>query len=67
MRWDKDTDGRENRVNRFKDMLRLIVANPEVTKPVVDRVFPWEEAVLAYEYLGAQKHVGKVVIRVTKD
>jgi NADPH:quinone reductase-like Zn-dependent oxidoreductase len=48
-------------------MLRLIVAIPEVAKPVVDRVFPWEEAAQAYEYLEAQKHVGKVVIRVAKD
>ena len=48
-------------------MLHLIMANPKVAKPVVDKVFPWEEAVQAYEYLEAQKHVGKVVIRVAKD
>ena len=35
-------------------------------KPVVDKVFPFEEAVQAYEYLDSQKHVGKVVIEVFK-
>lgn len=52
---------------RFKDMLRLIEANPKVATPVVDKVFPWEEAIQAYEYLEAQKHVGKVVIKVAED
>lgn len=45
-------------------MIRLIVANPEKTKPVVDKVFPFNEAVDAYEYLESQRHVGKVVIKV---
>jgi len=48
----------------FKDMLRLIVANPNVAKPVVDKVFSFEEAIRAYDYLESQKHVGKVVIKV---
>lgn len=48
-------------------MLRLIVANHKVAKPVVDKVFAWEEAIQAYEYLEAQKHVGKVVIKVAAD
>lgn len=33
-------------------------------KPVVDRVFPLEEAIDAYRYLEAGRHFGKVVIRV---
>lgn len=45
-------------------MNRLIEANPEVTKPVVDKVFPFEQAIDAYAYLESQKHVGKVVIKV---
>lgn len=32
--------------------------------PVVDRVFPMEDARAAYEYLESQKHFGKVVIQV---
>lgn len=32
--------------------------------PVIDRVFPFEEAVAAYQYLASQEHLGKVVIRV---
>ena len=32
--------------------------------PVVDRAFPFAETVRAYEYLEAQSHFGKVVIRL---
>ena len=31
--------------------------------PVIDRVFPFDQAVDAYEYLAAARHFGKVVIR----
>ncbi|KAJ3514427.1 hypothetical protein NMY22_g14734 [Coprinellus aureogranulatus] len=53
-------------VAQFKDMIRLIEANPEKTIPVVDKVFPFEDAVGAYAHLESQKHVGKVVIEVAK-
>jgi NADPH:quinone reductase-like Zn-dependent oxidoreductase len=43
-------------------MNRLIEVN--ALKPVVDRVFGFEQALEAYEYLESQKHVGKVVIKV---
>ena len=36
-------------------------------KPVIDKVFGFEEAREAYEYQWGQHHVGKVVIKVTKD
>ena len=36
-------------------------------KPVVDKVFSFDEAKEAYKYLASQKHVGKVVIKVAKD
>ncbi|KAK0199379.1 hypothetical protein DFS33DRAFT_1388705 [Desarmillaria ectypa] len=49
---------------QFESMNRLLRARPESTRPVVDKVFSFEEAVDAYAYLGSQKHVGKVVIRV---
>lgn len=45
-------------------MIRLINANPEKTKPVIDKVFPFDEAADAYAYLESQRHVGKVVIKV---
>ena len=32
--------------------------------PVIDRVFPFDEAVMAYEYLQAAGHVGKIVIAI---
>ncbi|KAH9941008.1 NAD(P)-binding protein [Amylocystis lapponica] len=49
----------------FEQMNRLIAA--QAIRPVVDRVFAFEDAVAAYEHLESQKHVGKVVIKVSKD
>lgn len=49
---------------RFKSMNRLLQAHPESTRPVIDKVFSFEEAIDAYTHLESQKHVGKVVIRV---
>ncbi len=34
-------------------------------RPVIDRVFPFDEAAAAYAYLEAAKHFGKVVVQVT--
>ncbi len=45
-------------------MNRLLQAHPESTRPVIDKVFSFEEAIDAYTHLESQKHVGKVVIRV---
>ncbi len=33
-------------------------------RPVIDRVFEWDEAVSAYEYLHNAQHFGKIVIRI---
>ncbi|KAK0499221.1 hypothetical protein EDD18DRAFT_65673 [Armillaria luteobubalina] len=49
---------------QFESMNRLLRARPESTRPVVDKVFSFEEAIDAYAYLESQKHVGKIVIRV---
>ncbi|KAG7445440.1 alcohol dehydrogenase superfamily protein [Guyanagaster necrorhizus] len=51
-------------VAQFESMNRLICARPELTRPVIDKVFKFDEAIDAYAYLESQKHVGKVVIRV---
>ncbi len=51
-------------VHRFETMNRAIIAHK--IKPVVDRVFDFAEAQEAYAYFASQKHVGKVVIRVTE-
>ncbi|KAF9256851.1 hypothetical protein L218DRAFT_1006865, partial [Marasmius fiardii PR-910] len=48
----------------FKRMNRLIEAHPEGTRPVIDTVFDFTEAVMAFEHLESQQHVGKVVIKV---
>ncbi|KAJ7141966.1 hypothetical protein C8R43DRAFT_892315, partial [Mycena crocata] len=51
-------------VKQFKAMNKMMEANPEVTRPVIDRVFAFEEAKAAYAYFESQAHVGKVVIKV---
>lgn len=52
---------------RFEDMMRLMTAHPETTRPVIDKVFDFEDAVEAYKYLASWQHVGKVVIKVSKN
>lgn len=49
-------------VRHFEEMNREI--ERAGLKPVIDRVFPFEEARQAYEYLRSGAHFGKVVIRV---
>ncbi|KAJ7181223.1 alcohol dehydrogenase superfamily protein [Mycena filopes] len=51
-------------VKQFKAMNKLLTANPERTRPLVDKVFAFEEARAAFAYLEAQGHVGKVVVKV---
>ena len=46
----------------FEAMARAISAN--TLKPVVDRVFPFEQAADAYRYLQSQAHFGKIVIDI---
>ncbi|EIW56497.1 GroES-like protein [Trametes versicolor FP-101664 SS1] len=50
---------------QFEKMNRLISANH--LKPIVDKVFAFEDLRMAYEYQGSQQHVGKVVIKVSKE
>jgi NADPH:quinone reductase-like Zn-dependent oxidoreductase len=45
----------------FEAMNRAIVLNK--LKPVVDRVFPFSDAVAAYRYMESAAHFGKVAIR----
>jgi NADPH:quinone reductase-like Zn-dependent oxidoreductase len=45
----------------FEAMNRAIVLHD--LKPVVDRVFPFEEAVEAYRYMETAAHFGKVAIK----
>lgn len=49
---------------RFEAMNRLITAVK--LKPVVDRVFAFEDARKAYEYQDIP-HVGRVIIKVSKE
>ncbi|KAF7329204.1 Alcohol dehydrogenase superfamily protein [Mycena kentingensis (nom. inval.)] len=51
-------------VSQLKAMNSLLAANPETTRPIIDKVFAFEETKKAFEYLGAAQHVGKVVIKV---
>ncbi|RYZ36532.1 MAG: NAD(P)-dependent alcohol dehydrogenase [Myxococcaceae bacterium] len=46
----------------FEDMLRAMA--PQKTKPVIDRVFPFEQAREALRYMESGGHFGKIVISV---
>jgi NADPH:quinone reductase-like Zn-dependent oxidoreductase len=46
----------------FEDMNRAMSVNG--MKPVIDKVFPFEEAAQAYKYQWEKKHFGKIVISV---
>ncbi len=59
--------GRLNRISvgsreNFENMNRAIARNG--IKPVIDRVFPFEQAIEAYEYMLTAQHFGKIVIAV---
>jgi NADPH:quinone reductase-like Zn-dependent oxidoreductase len=49
-----------------RTMLEECVAAIEVNgiDPVIDKVFPFDEALQAYEYLDSGAHIGKVVIKL---
>lgn len=49
-------------VAMFEALVRALEAS--AIEPVIDRVFPFADARVAYEYLASGAHVGKVVIRV---
>lgn len=49
-------------VAMFEALVRALDASP--IEPVVDRVFPFDEARAAYEHLASGAHFGKVVIRL---
>ena len=46
----------------FEDMNRAMAVNG--VKPVIDKVFPFEDAAEAYKYQWEKKHFGKIVISV---
>jgi NADPH:quinone reductase-like Zn-dependent oxidoreductase len=47
-------------VAMFEDMNRAITANQ--LRPVIDRVFPFDQSTDAFRYLQSAQHVGKIVI-----
>lgn len=47
---------------QFQDLLACFTANS--IHPIINRVFEFEKAQEAYEYLWSSSHIGKVVIRV---
>lgn len=53
-------------VELFEKMTRLISANPETTRPVIDKVFELKDLAAAYAHLESQKHVGKIVVKFTE-
>jgi NADPH:quinone reductase-like Zn-dependent oxidoreductase len=53
-------------VELFEKMARLISANPDTTRPVVDKVFELKDLQAAFAHLESQKHVGKIVVKFTE-
>ena len=51
-------------VAMFQEMNKAIEVNK--LRPVIDKVFPFEQAAQAYEHLMSQKHLGKVVIQLAE-
>ncbi|KAF8149280.1 alcohol dehydrogenase superfamily protein [Mycena galopus ATCC 62051] len=49
---------------QLKNAIKLISANVEATRPVIDKVFDFEDAKAAYAHMVSQVHVGKVVIKI---
>ena len=52
-------------VEQFNDMNRAI--DMHQIKPIIDKVFKFEDLKSAYEYQWSQKHIGKVVVKVTAN
>ena len=47
----------------FIDLVKFIEEKKISLKPLIDRVFDFEESVEAFEYLYSGKQVGKVIIK----
>jgi NADPH:quinone reductase-like Zn-dependent oxidoreductase len=47
----------------FEDMNRLICQH--TLKPVVDKIFAFEETQKAFEYMESGSHFGKIVIKIS--
>jgi len=43
--------------------MNRLIATREI-RPVVDKIFTFDQTIDAYSYLESQKHVGKVVIKI---
>jgi NADPH:quinone reductase-like Zn-dependent oxidoreductase len=52
-------------VDRFKDMNKFLEEHG--IKPVIAKVFAFEDAKDAYRYVREETHMGKVVIRIFDD
>jgi len=48
----------------FQALNHFIEANDIKLEPLVDRIFKFDDAEAAFQYLAAGKHVGKVVIKI---
>ena len=50
---------------RYEELVKLVSAVK--LRPVIDKVFDFEHARDAYEYQATRQHVGKIVIKVSKE
>lgn len=60
-RWSSITGIFVGSRDMFEDLNRAVSINR--MQPVIDRVFPFDEAIDAYRYMERGEHFGKVVIR----
>jgi threonine dehydrogenase-like Zn-dependent dehydrogenase len=49
----------------FEAVSAFLEEKKVVVKPIIDKVFSFEEAPEAYKYLASGKHVGKVVVKIS--
>jgi hypothetical protein len=61
-RWSSVTGIFVGSRDMFEDLNRAVSINR--IEPVIDRVFPFDEAIEAYRYMERGEHFGKVVIRI---
>lgn len=52
--------------DRFEEMVDTVFTGDKCIKPVIDRVFGFEQAREALQYLEAGSHFGKVVVKIAK-
>lgn len=51
----------------YEELNKFLEEKKVSLKPLIDRVFSFEESPAAFDYLYSGSHVGKVIIKVSQD